>query len=289
MMGGPVVLALVGYFRGKKIPLTVQTIQDLKPWKLILNSAILYALAYNLVFFVQELFLALGKHRIGLRAFLYHNNHGWEGSDPRTTLLQGAGALAILIAGIFLLAVLLRIRHSNSWLKLFILWLAHHGLIQSLPQLSSAPLARDTDVGQALTYFQMGISIDFTLAYLSIFLIIGLGYLFSYLFLEFAPPGYAISHPFTRFKYILKIVVLPAVIGTIFIFPFRIPPLERYLDAVMLLVVCIPSIFAFSWLIHPKNKIGNEVNHQFLSTPIILLMILLAFFQLVLRPGITFG
>ena len=34
----------------------------------------------------------------GLRPTLYHNNHNWQGDDPIAFLLQGTGALAILVA-----------------------------------------------------------------------------------------------------------------------------------------------------------------------------------------------
>lgn len=63
---------------------------------LTVTSALLYTLAFNLIFFIQELFLVLSKALSpGLRATLYHNNHRWEGDNPLASLLQGTGAVAI--------------------------------------------------------------------------------------------------------------------------------------------------------------------------------------------------
>lgn len=57
---------------------------------LILNSAVVYALSYNLIFFIQELFLVVPKALTsGLRPTLFHNNHTWSGDNPVAALLQG--------------------------------------------------------------------------------------------------------------------------------------------------------------------------------------------------------
>jgi hypothetical protein len=61
---------------------------------------VLYALAFNIIFFIQELFLALGKRWLGLKAVLYHNNHNWYGEHPMDDLAQGYGAVAIFITAV---------------------------------------------------------------------------------------------------------------------------------------------------------------------------------------------
>ncbi len=166
--------------------------------------------------------------------------------------------------------------------------MAGHGLIQSLPQLATAPVARNTDVGQALTYFQLNEAIDFGLAYVSILAIIGLAWLFSRYFLEFAQEGKLTDHPFSRFKNQFQIAVLPALIGTMLIFPFRIPPLDRFTASFMLLFVCLPALFGFSWLVKQPKYSGSAANNKIFIAPIVLLVALLAFFQLVLAPGMVF-
>ena len=45
-------------------------------WRQTVSSALLYTLAYNLTFFIQELFLVLPKALTpGLHPTLLHNNH----------------------------------------------------------------------------------------------------------------------------------------------------------------------------------------------------------------------
>ncbi|MDX1407475.1 MAG: hypothetical protein R3330_05060 [Saprospiraceae bacterium] len=284
---GPFVLLLVGYWRGRRQPLT-------PPEKhvsilLIINSTMLYALAYNVIYFVQEFFLAVGKQSLGLTAYLYHNNHNWEGTHPKEALMQGSGAISIFILGILLWLAFLSISHWKSWWRIFVLWLAYHGLVQSLPQLSSAPLDRNTDVGQALTYLGLSPTVEIALAALSILAIIGVSYIFSRYFLALGHPSVALNHPFKRTRTVWHGAVLPAIIGTALLFPYRIPPADRYQMTFMLLFVSIPSVFAFAWVGKAPKPIGNEARGRILVLPIILTIGVLLFFQLVLRPGIVFS
>jgi hypothetical protein len=108
-------------------------------WKLTISSALLYALAFNITFFIQELFLVLPKALTpGLRPTLFHNNHTWEGENPLASLFQGAGALAIFLAG-FACALLLRRGSERSTTRqLFLVWMAYNGFFQSLPQVVAA-------------------------------------------------------------------------------------------------------------------------------------------------------
>ena len=284
---GPYLLMLIGYFKGRS------QVQSADPrgknsLRLIVNSAVLYALSYNIIYFIQELFLALGKQWIGLTAYLYHNNHNWEGSDPRDQLMQGSGALAIFILGISLLFVYWRMRDSRSWWTLFLLWLTHHALIQSLPQVFTAPMDPGGDTGQAMVYLNMPHSVNITLAALSILATIWLSYLFSKYFLALGREGQNFDHPFKRYRTVWQTAVLPAILGTILLFPYRIPPVDRYTMTYMLLLISIPSVFAFAWTGKAPKTIGNEAYSKILILPIVLSILVLLFFQIVLRPGVVF-
>lgn len=90
---------------------------------LVINSAVLYALAFNLIFFIQELFLALGKRWLGLRAVLYHNNHNWYGEHPMDDLAQGYGAVSIFITAIICFIIARAMKNSQHWIQLFFLWM----------------------------------------------------------------------------------------------------------------------------------------------------------------------
>ena len=284
---GPFILMLWGYFNGRSQDLNESSSRPI-PVRLIANSAVLYALSYNVIYFIQELFLCLGKQRIGLTSYLYHNNHNWEGSDPRDQLMQGTGALAIFVLGVILLYVFLHIRSNRSWWTLFILWLTFHALIQSLPQVATAPLDPGSDTGQAFVYLNMPAAVNITLAALGILAIVWLSYLFSKYFLALGREGQTFDHPFKRFKTVWQVAVLPAILGTILLFPYRIPPVDRYTMTYMLLLVSIPSVFAFAWVGKAPKAVGSGAYDKVLVIPIVLSILVLLFFHIVLRPGVVF-
>src|SRR5690606_22846652 len=73
-LGGPLLLGLAGLI-ARRPGASVAPSWD---WRLVAHSALLYTIAFNLVFFIQELFLVLPKaFTPGLRPTLYHNNHDW--------------------------------------------------------------------------------------------------------------------------------------------------------------------------------------------------------------------
>ena len=76
-------------------------------WQPIVHSMLAYVLAFNITFFIQELFLVLPKSMVpGLTATLYHNDHNWTGDAPIAELFQGTGALAILTSGLAFVVML---------------------------------------------------------------------------------------------------------------------------------------------------------------------------------------
>jgi len=257
-------------------------------WAVAINSAVLYALAFNIVFFIQELFLALGKYWLGLRAVLYHNNHNWFGNHPKEALAQGYGALAIFIFGIIFSIVFLSMKGEKKWTKLFVFWLAFQGLMQSLPQFGTASAARDTDTGQAFTYLGWSESTGTILFIVTFSRVIIISTYCSRYLLSMAPADIHTKTPSLRFGYLFKISFMAGIIGMILIFPFRIPPMDRALAPVLVTMFSVPWIFANAWRVKPLTTINNEVNNKILITPIIILGLLLLIFQLILRPGIVF-
>src|SRR6185436_4542857 len=146
---------------------------------LVINSAVLYALAFNIIFFIQELFLALGKRWLGLKAVLYHNNHNWYGEHPKDDLAQGYGAVAIYFTAIICLVVARLLKDSKHWVQLFFLWMSFQGFAQSLPQFITAFMAPGTDTGQAFNYLGFTQTTGWVIATISIIFMLMTGSLFS--------------------------------------------------------------------------------------------------------------
>jgi len=280
-------LALFGYLKTRKKPLTPNVVGPPLHY-MVINSAVLYALAYNLIFFVQELFLAWGKYMLGLRAYLYHNNHGWEGTHEMTSLMQGFGALAIFITGIVFLVLLFWIRRSSKWYALFVFWMAYHGLIQSLRQISSGVVAPSTDVGQAMGYLGVSFNQGLFLSTLSILFMVVVCMGLSKKLMEYAPQEEMINHPVKQFRFIFRAAILPAIMGTLLIVPFRLPPWSQVIGPIMIMLIGIPWILAFSWRINSVSQKGNRVNFKIAVFPLVTLIILLGIFQLILARGIVF-
>lgn len=116
---GPLVLGLIGLHRARRASVG-NVLVGARPWdwKLAIASAFLYALAFNLTFLIQELFLVIPKALTpGLRPILFHNNHTWSGENPLAKLFQGTGALAIFVTGLSCALLLKRTAGGSAAFK----------------------------------------------------------------------------------------------------------------------------------------------------------------------------
>lgn len=283
LIAGPIVIGLFNYFQNKHAPNPDKSAH----LNALINSSILFALAFNIIFFLQELFLVLGKKALGLTAFLYHNNHGWEGSHPMASLMQGSGALAIFVIGLTFCIFLRVIRNSVSIWKVLVIWLAFQGLLQSVPQVMIAGFANETDVGQALSgYLRFGPTLLGLIGALSIVVVVLLSISFSRPFLELAPEGIDLEKPKTRLRFLRDIAALPALIGCFLVIPFRVPPMTQMAAPFILMLFTIPWTWSIGGRIKNITPSENDINLRVRWEPILLLIAVLLVFRLILAPGI---
>jgi hypothetical protein len=255
----------------------------------LINSAVLYALAFNLIFFLQELFLVLGKKALGLKAFLYHNDHNWAGEHPMTLLMQGSGATAIFLIGLICLLLFRFISYSKSVWRLFVLWLAFHGLMQSIPQVMVASLDPNTDVGESLVgYLNLSQPLLIIMAIISSIAIAVISIWFSRQLLDFVNRDVDLNDPKVKFKYIRFIGVGAAFLGSILVVPFRIPPMGQAITPFIVFVFSIPWIWSAAASSTPITHKSKGINEKIYWSPIVLLILLLIFFRMVLAPGLEF-
>jgi hypothetical protein len=254
-------------------------------WRPAAHSMLAYVLAFNLTFFIQELFLVLPKALVpGLQPTLYHNNHNWEGDAAIADLFQGTGALAILIIGLTFAFIASR----QSRPSFFILWMAFHGLFQSLPQFVVGAITAGNDVGQAYDYLGLGPAGEVLLALLALAAMPVAGIWLGRRFLSTAwEPGW-IETARDRFGYLARIAGLAALAAIPLIILFRVPrePIE-----VLAPPILVP-LFGYGWLQLAAFRPGGAKTSGMQPTSLVPLIIaavaMLAFFQLVLRPGIAF-
>lgn len=254
-------------------------------WPPIVHSMLAYVLAFNLTFFIQELFLVLPKSMVpGLTATLYHNDHNWTGSAPIAELFQGTGCLAILVSG--LIFSLIAARQAKP--SFLVLWMAFNGLFQSLPQFVVGAIAPGNDMGRAYDFLAIGPAGETLLALAGLAAMPVAGIWLGRLFLSAAWDGRQLGSYCCRFGFLLRIAGLPTLAALPIIILFRVP---RELIEVIAAPILVP-LFGYGWLqlaaFRPGAARAKGIRPESVIPLLAAAAALLAIFQLVLRPGITF-
>ncbi|MFL6600455.1 MAG: hypothetical protein ACJ8R9_03920 [Steroidobacteraceae bacterium] len=288
---GPLLLRLAGLISGRQAALSaVADPPTAWNWKLTVSSALLYALAFNLTFFIQELFLVLPKALTpGLRPTLFHNNHSWEGDSPLASLFQGTGALAILITG-FICALLLRRGSGRSpTATLFLIWMAYNGFFQSLPQVIVGAVNPGNDVGIAMDYLRFGTPLKMVMALVALVAIPPLALSLRRPLLSLAETPVLVVGSRGRTRFAFRVATLPALMGTLLIIPFRVPRdwIEVVVLPLVVTVVGVAWIQAGAWNVSGV-RVGGRPAVRSLMYPLGALLVLFLVFQFVLRPGVRF-
>lgn len=254
-------------------------------WQPIVHSMLAYVLAFNLTFFIQELFLVWPKSMVpGLKATLYHNDHNWVGDVAIAELYQGTGALAILASGLIFSLIAAR-RAKPSY---FILWMAFHGLFQSIPQFIVGAIVDGNDMGRAYDYLEIGTAGETALALIAMAAMPVAGIWIGRQFLSAAWDQRQLGSFCCRFGFLLRTAGLPALMALPIIILFRVP---REAIEVLAAPILVP-LFGYGWAqlaaFNPGSAKARGVRPENVMPLLIAAAALLAIFQLVLRPGITF-
>ena len=254
-------------------------------WRSIACSVLAYVLAFNLTFFIQELFLVLPKALVpGLDPVLYHNNHDWTGDAEVAELFQGTGALAILVSGLLFCWFVARQERPG----LFPLWMAFNGLFQALPQFIVGAIVPGNDMGRAYDYLGIGSAGEAIFALVALAAMPVAGLWLGRRFLASAWEGAPVASARTRFGYLLRMAGLAALAALPIIILYRVP---REMIEVLSGPILVP-LFGYGWMqlaAFRSGEVGGSGEPPNKLLPLVLAAVaLLAFFQLVLRPGISF-
>jgi hypothetical protein len=292
LVAGPVLLSLAGLIATRRAP-TDAALSPAMPWnwRLMATSALLYTLAFNLTFFIQELFLVLPKaFTPGLRPTLFHNDHTWEGLNPLASLFQGTGALAIFLSAIACARFLRRGPRRSSMVRLFLFWMTYNGFFQSLPQIIIGAIEPENDVGMAMDflYFDATAKTAAALAALAAIPLVGLWLTRPLLSLA-EDPTY-VSGTRARTRYVFQVATLPALTGILLIIPFRMPRnwVEVVMVPVVVTIVGIAWLQAGAWRVSEVEAGGGGLGARSVAHALGAVLILLLVFQLLLRPGVHF-
>jgi len=240
-------------------------------------STLLCALAFSLTFLVQELGLVIPKALVpGLDPILYHNDHDWSGDTPVAELLQGGGAVTTLFSGLVFLWLAERISPARPTWRLFAFWMAFQGLFQSLSQWAIGCWLPGNDVGRALAYLDAGPAQKGPLFVAAVIAMFAAGVLLAR---RYPNPGED-RGAVAQLTAVLALAIL-------LIVPFRIPrePVE------VVLIPLVVHLIGLGWLAvgwHFRRGTAPLSDAPAIAGPLAALAALLALFQLVLRPGISF-
>jgi hypothetical protein len=246
-------------------------------WRLPICSALLYTLAFNLTFFIQELFLVVPKALTpGLRPTLFHNNHTWEGQHPLASLFQGTGALATVISGIVCLLLLRGDRVRSPTARLLLIWMAYHGIFQALPQVVMGAFIPGNDVGMAMDYFHMSKAAKWVAAVAALVAIAPIAARLARHLLGLSPS-------------LLRVATVPAIAAIPLIVAFRVPreAIEVLLPPVLVTIVGLTAIHLTAWRVSSAIETRGPQPVS-IAYPLVGVVALLLVFQLLLRPGVPF-
>jgi hypothetical protein len=288
IVAGPLLLGLAGWTQGRVGPPTTPALAW--DWRLTIASTLLYVLAFNLVFFLQELFLVIPKALTpGLHPTLFHNNHDWTGHRPVENLLQGTGALATFTAGLAIAVLLARRPPRSPGLRLFMVWLAFHGLFMSLAQVVVGALIPANDVGRAMDYLRLGAAGETLAALVALAAIAAIGMWLARPLLGMASASAEFDGSRRRMGFIFRTATLPAFAGVPLILPFRAPEsvIELLVVPLAVTIIGIGWVQAGAWLIS-DGQAQPRTRPLPIGWPAVALVVLLVVFQLWLRPGVRF-
>ena len=194
----------------------------------MVSATLFCALAFNLTFFVQELFLVIPKAMVpGLHATLYHNNHNWTGDAPIVPLLQGTGAIGTLIVGLVFAGLLAgsarRSTPPSTTGRLFLFWMTFQGLYQFLSQVMLGTILPQNDVGRALGTLGFGSGAKWAIGLLALAAMIGVGIWLMRKAIALIGTASETVRGIARLGFILRTVSLPALLSVAVLIPFREP------------------------------------------------------------------
>jgi hypothetical protein len=286
LLGGPLLLALAGVVSPHR-PHRVK-VRPAWDWRLMASAALWFAIAFNLTFLIQELFLALPKALLpGVHPTLFHNNHTWRGEHPLTSLFQGTGVLATFASAGVCARLLQRRPPVSRDMRLFLIWMIYDGLLMGLPQIANGAVNGASDAGMAMGYLGLAEETRTVLALMALAAIPVVALKLTRPLLELADNPDRLAGGRARSVFISNIATVPALIGLLLIIPFRVPRewLEVLAPPVVVTAIGIAWIQAGAWRMHGVTP-AQVVPLRSPRVPLLLLLGLLLVFQLLLRPGI---
>ncbi len=258
--------------------------------KIILNSTILYVIAFLLTTIIHEFGHAIIGLINGGEPILHHNYVEYLNIDnlriSQKITISLAGPVLSLIQGILIGLIFIKIQ-KQSLFKLFLLWLSVLGLSNFFGYLMTGPIFQKGDIGKVFFLTNTPLILQIIIAVIGTAILFYIAYKLTLPFLEFCNKKECISDAKLRENFAFGIIIIPWIAGAIIVTILYLPVI-----AIVSIIYPITSgmIFIFPWKNAKRirnlkiSKVNNIGEYSF--GLYLIFIISLVVFKYILAPGI---
>lgn len=258
------------------------------------NSTVLFLLSYFFFFLLSQLITVISAGFFNYPTTVYYyeiyfNISPGEWYHDAVKTIYSSGPLVNFVIGIVFLILYTNLRETTGAFKLFFLW----GFLHSVNMLFGALLVGtlfDTGVGHVISWMYIMDTGKIMYSMVSIFLLVIAGLVSTKQFLISGNTYLNEINPSNRSTFIIAQVLIPYMLGNIFLILLRQPRLVFYdTFIVMALIIPIMAILAtyrsFNELYFEEGE--KKPRHYIISAGVLAVVVL--YFRVVLGFGIRFA
>ena len=256
-----------------------------------LNSTALFILAYLAVHIIYQINVLIAASLWGLDATWYYYDLAFNDFSPLWTrnnilLITFSGPFTALVIGLLFYYYFGRKKSYSLYVRLFIVWVALHGLNQFFGAFASG-VAFDEGFGYVPIWLYWPVGIRIFASILMIFTLGLFGYHATSKFLNTSNSIYRIRNE-NRQYFLLNQAIFPAFFGSLIIFLMKLPKIYPYEIGMLILAATATLPILFNLNARPSVRIAKEPKNKTSVRwdLIILAFILLIGFRLLLANGV---
>ncbi len=256
----------------------------------ILNSTILYIIAFLITTIIHEFSHALAGVLNGSEPVLHHNYVEHLAISHLSALqrvsISLAGPISSLIQGLLAGWIYLTSQKQKP-LHLFLLWFSALGFSNFFGYLMTGPLFRAGDIGKVYLLLKLPLPIQIIIAVIGAAVLFFIAYKLTVPFLQFSYRQEWVVDEHSRKNFAFGIIILPWIIGSSIVTILYLP-----IIAIISIIYPIMSgmVFIFPWQNARRIKSVELSKDTKIGEPSVLLCFLLAVviigFKLILASGI---
>ncbi len=266
----------------------------------LFNSTIIFVTTYLMVFFANDLAVAMAAKYFKLKPILYYsyivylNNSGWYPHAVKRIFITGPFLTLGIGFGSYIVYLLLK--DKNVFVRLFFIWTSLIGFANFLAKLMSIPNYKgrlqptsEMSLGIVTGYLYYSNTFENALAILGFVLTIPVGLLMAKPFVQTAWSSRVIKTKSDKARLIFQVGIIPFIIGTILIFLINYPGNLRANFIIMValgfvLIWAFMGARAFFEILIYRQKIYEKGRVSIAALSI--LMAVIFFYKFILSRGL---